>query len=356
MMLLLKERELKAVCVSEDTDLQGVIQTLENNGRGICLVVNSESKSLHGTITDGDIRRHLLDNGNLQCNAMNISSKDPIFAPINFSIDQYKEICNVNRIKQLPLIGDGRTLKGLFLLENSSVDYNNCRFVIMAGGKGTRLKPYTDNCPKPMLEVGGKPIIERIINKAKCEGFNKISISVNYLKEVIIDYLGNGEKFDVSIEYIYEDNPLGTAGGLSEMRPEEKRLLVTNGDVLTDVNYRDICDFHVINKSKATMGVKSYEWSSPFGVVETEGINIKSIREKPTYTSYINAGIYVLEAQCLKLLEKGEYCDMPNLFEKAKRKNYKTIVYPMHEPWIDVGRPNELMKARNNADANRGNK
>lgn len=346
-MLLLKELELDSICAHEDTNLQEVVKILEITGRGICLVVNSVDKKLYGTITDGDIRRHILDNGDLQSRAKIVASKDPISAPINFSTEQYRDICKVNRIKQLPLIGSDRQIKGLFLLDSNVEDYKDCRFVIMAGGRGTRLKPYTDNCPKPMLEVGGKPIIERIIAKASYEGFKNISISVNYLKEIIIEYLGNGEKLGVNIEYIHEDKPLGTAGSLSQLKKKEQHLFITNGDVLTDVSYKDICDFHIMNKSQATMAVKSYEWSSPFGVVETDGINIKSIKEKPVYTSYINAGIYCLDAKCLDLLAEEEYCDMPSLFDRVKNKKHKTIVYPMHEPWIDVGRPTELTKARN---------
>ena len=211
--------------------------------------------------------------------------------------------------------------------------------------------PLTTDCPKPLLKVGGLPIIEQIIRKAKAEGFHDITISVNYLKEMIKEYIGNGDKLGVNIKYIEESKPLGTAGCLSEFVPNKRNIVVTNGDVITDLSFDELCKYHEQNKAFGTMAVKNYEWASPYGVVETEGLNIREFKEKPIYHSYVNAGIYVLDHKAVDLLNKGEYCDMPTLFEMIKTTNKKTIVYPMHEPWIDVGRPSELEKARNNSTA-----
>jgi NDP-sugar pyrophosphorylase family protein len=216
----------------------------------------------------------------------------------------------------------------------------------MAGGKGTRLRPLTNKCPKPMLEVRGKPILERIVNKMRVEGLIDITICVNYLKEVIIDYFGAGESHGVNIEYIEEDMEMGTAGALGYLVSEKDDLLVTNGDVLTDVCYSEMINFHKIHKADATMAVKAYEWVNPYGVVDIDGIEIKGFREKPVYECHVNAGIYVIRSESLCDLNLNCRLDMPQLFENLKMIDRKTIVYPIHEPWIDVGRPDELEKAR----------
>lgn len=345
-MLILNSSELDRITINAEENITNIIKILENGGHGICLVVYGANKNLIGTITDGDIRRFLLIKGGLEGSAEDIAKANHISAPVNFSVEQYREICLVNNIKQLPLVGASKELIGLFLVDSKPTPTNDCRLIIMAGGKGSRLKPYTDNCPKPMLKVGGVPIIERIIRKARSEGIHHVSISVNHLKESITTYLGNGDWLGVEIKYLHEDIPLGTAGGLEKLDCKEDILLITNGDVLTDVNYVDICNYHCINDAKATMSVKSYEWSCPFGVVKTNGIEIIDIKEKPSYIDYVNAGIYVLDKDCLRLLDADTYCDMPTLFETIKVNHKKTIVYPMHEPWIDIGRPSELLKAR----------
>jgi NDP-sugar pyrophosphorylase family protein len=190
-------------------------------------------------------------------------------------------------------------------------------------------------------------MLEHIIERAKRDGFNHFLISLHYLGEMIEDYFGDGGKLGVNISYISEGVPLGTAGSLSLMtRRPMLPFIVTNGDVLTDIHYNDFLDFHIRQGAHATMAVRQHEIQNQFGVVRTNGVEIEGFEEKPVYRSHVNAGIYVLSPNVLDHLECGEHCDMPTLFERIKKKDGRTIVYPMHEPWLDVGRPEDLYKAR----------
>jgi len=219
--------------------------------------------------------------------------------------------------------------------------------VIMAGGEGTRLRPHTENCPKPLLPVGGKPMLEHIIERARAEGFLRFVLAIHYLGHMIEDYFGDGSRWQVQIDYLREESPLGTAGaiGLLDPRPNAP-FLVSNGDVLTDIRYGELLDFHCYHGASATMAVRLHEWQHPFGVVRTKGVDIIGFEEKPIARSHINAGIYVLEPMTLEALTPGERCDMPTLFSRLQERTVRTIVYPMHEPWLDVGRADDLRRAQ----------
>jgi len=208
--------------------------------------------------------------------------------------------------------------------------------------------PHTENCPKPLLPIAGKPMLEHIIERAKLEGFNHFVLSIGHLGDMIRSYFGNGERLGVQIDYLHEDHPLGTAGALSLLDPlPDAPFVVTNGDVITDVRYSELIDFHVRYSAIATMALRAYEWQNPFGVVQTQGVEIISFEEKPITRSHINAGVYVLDPVALSLLDSGKLCDMPTLFERLKQNGLYTIAYPMHEPWLDVGRPDDLITANN---------
>jgi NDP-sugar pyrophosphorylase family protein len=225
--------------------------------------------------------------------------------------------------------------------------FRNNTMVIMAGGKGTRLRPHTDNCPKPLLPIGGKPILEHIIARAKVSGFHRFVISLHYLGDMIKAHFGDGTKLGVSISYIEETIPMGTAGALSLLRDRlSAPFVVTNGDVLTDIDYGRLLDFHMSYAAQATMAVREHEWQNPFGVVRTDGIDIVTFEEKPIVKSHINAGVYALNPAVIQLLSPIDYCDMPTLFSLAKENSLRTIAYPMHEPWLDIGRPSDFEHAQ----------
>jgi NDP-sugar pyrophosphorylase family protein len=278
-----------------------------------------------------------------------IIHRDPLVVPPQWGRDTVLQLMQANKVHQLPVVDENRFVVGLHLWDELLVPSNRSNFmVIMAGGRGTRLGKHTQECPKPLLPIGGKPMLEYIIERAKAEGFKHFILAIHYLGHMIEDYFGDGEKLQINIEYLRENTPLGTAGalGLLQTRPTEP-FLVTNGDVLTDIRYAELLEFHNRHSAEATMAVRLHEWQHPFGVVKTNGVDIIGFEEKPVARSHINAGIYVLEPNVLDEIGTDEHCDMPTLFERVQNKSGRTIVYPMHEPWLDVGRAADLEKARN---------
>ncbi|PJZ58138.1 nucleotidyltransferase family protein [Leptospira barantonii] len=327
------------------SSIQDVIRNLDESALQIALIV-SENNQLIGTITDGDIRRGLLRGLDLNSPIESILFRESLVVTPQMSKDMVIQLMQANKIHQLPIVDDRRSVVGLYLWDEILAPSQRPNtFVIMAGGKGTRLMPHTENCPKPLLPVAGKPMLEHIISRAKSEGFHKFSIAIHYLGHMIEEYFGDGSRFDVNIEYIKEEEALGTAGALSLITklPSEP-FLVTNGDVMTDIRYGELLDFHVRHGASATMAVRLHEWQHPFGVVRTKGVDIVAFEEKPVYRSHVNAGIYALNPDALSSLEPKTHCDMPTLFSRLNSEGNRTIVYPMHEPWIDVGRPDDLEK------------
>ena len=331
----------------EDASLQQAIRCLDASGLQIAIVARPDG-CMVGTLTDGDIRRGLLRGLTLASPADDIIHREPLVVPPQWGRDTVLQLMQANKVHQLPVVDDRRRVVGLHLWDDLLAPAQRPNtMVVMAGGRGTRLLPHTEHCPKPLLPVGGKPMLEHIIERAKAEGFRRFVLAIHYLGYMIEDHFGNGDKWDVEIAYLREQTPLGTAGALSLLgqRPDDA-FLVTNGDVLTDIRYGELLDFHSRHRAAATMAVRLHEWQHPFGVVKTKGVDIVGFEEKPVSRSHINAGIYVLEPQALDLLGKDEHCDMPALFERLQQKAERAIVYPMHEPWLDVGRPDDLKLAR----------
>jgi dTDP-glucose pyrophosphorylase/CBS domain-containing protein len=320
--------------------LQDAIRNLDSSGLQIVIVVNDDG-SLAGTLTDGDIRRGLLRGLDLTSPVDSVFKRDPFVVPPELGREAILQLMRANGFNAIPVVGPQRKVTGLHLLnELLSPGRRANVMVIMAGGKGTRLLPHTQDCPKPLLPVGGKPMLEHIIERAKSEGFHRFVLAVHYLGHMIEEHFGDGSGWQVEIQYLRETTPLGTAGAMSLMHPRpEASFLVTNGDVLTDVRYGELLDFHCRNGAVGTMAVRLHEWQHPFGVVRTQGVDIVGFEEKPVTRSHINAGIYVLEPSALDALVTDEPCDMPTLFSRLQDKAGRTIVYPMHEPWLDVGRP-----------------
>lgn len=329
--------------------IQHAIHSLENSGSQIVLAV-SEGNKLAGTLTDGDIRRAFLKGHGLDSVIDDVVHSNPLVVPPEIGRDLVLQLMKVNKIHQLPIVDHDGVIVGLHVWDSivAPVAIDNM-MLIMAGGKGTRLRPHTENCPKPMLEVGGKPMLEHIIERAVTNGFQNFVISLHYLGHMIEDHFGDGSKYGVHIDYLREELPLGTAGCLSLLQKSpELPFIVTNGDVLTDIHYKEFLDFHLRHEAVATMAVRQHEIQNQFGVVKTKGVEIEGFEEKPVYRSHVNAGIYVLNPATLKHLEYQQHCDMPTLFDRVKKDAGRTIVYPMHEPWLDVGRPADLDVARNN--------
>ncbi len=329
------------------SSIQEAILNLDQSGLQIVLITAADGR-LCGTVTDGDVRRALLRGLNLQGRVDDIMFRSPMVAPPEVGREMVLQLMRANKIHQLPVVDAEHRVVGLHVWDEIiAPSRRDNMMVIMAGGLGKRLRPFTEDCPKPMLPVAGKPMLEHIIDRARAEGFSRFVLSVHYLGHMVEEYFGNGERWQISIDYLREDSPLGTAGAISLLNPQpDLPFLVTNGDVLTDINYAEMLDFHMHHGALATMAVRQHEWQHPFGVVRTKGIEIVGFEEKPIHRTHVNAGIYVLDPEALNVLTKGEACDMPTLFERLQNQGKSTIAYPMHEPWLDVGRPDDLERAR----------
>jgi len=326
--------------------IQQAIRNLDQVAIKIVLVVN-ERGELEGTISDGDIRRGLLKGLDLNSPIASVIRRDPLVVPPEMGRDTVMQLMVANKIHQIPVVDELHHVVGLHLWDEITTPTTRSNLmVIMAGGMGTRLHPHTENCPKPLLPVAGKPMLEHIIERAKSEGFSHFVLAIHYLGHMIEDYFSNGERLEVRIDYLREQSPLGTAGALGLLNPcPDAPFVVTNGDVITDIRYGELLDFHIRHNAAATMAVRVHEWQHPFGVVQTQGINIVGFEEKPVARSHINAGVYALAPDALSLLSADSHCDMPALFERLQAKALRTVAYPMHEPWLDVGRPDDLVVA-----------
>ena len=333
--------------LSNTANVKNAIEVLNDVKLKIILVVDENGK-FEGTILDGDIRRGLLRGLDLNSSIELITHRDALVVPSEMSRDLVLQLMIANKIQQIPIVDSKQQVIGLHLWDeiNKATIRSNL-MVIMAGGKGTRLHPQTANCPKPLLRVSGKPILEHIIERAKKEGFSNFVLAIHHLGHMIEDYFGNGARFGVTIEYLREEIPLGTAGGLSLLNPiPAEEFIVTNGDVITDIRFGEMLDFHKHQNAAATMAVRLHEWQNPFGVVQTDGIEIIRYEEKPVIRSHINAGVYIIDPSALVYLEKTAPCDMPFLLALLQKDLKRVIAYPIHEPWLDVGHPADLEKAQ----------
>lgn len=345
------EKRWQQALLTADSTLQQAIQNLDQVGIKIALVVNDQGQ-LKGTVSDGDIRRGLLKGLDLNSPIAAIIHRDALVVPPEMTTAMVMQLMVANKIQQIPVVDEQHRVVGLHLWDEITTQPTRSNLmVIMAGGKGIRLRPFTENCPKPMVRVAGKPMLEHIIERGKREGFRHFVLAIHYLGHMIEEYFGNGSCLDVQIDYLREQSPLGTAGALSLLNPRPNAaFVVANGDVITDIRYGELLDFHIRCEAAATMAVRIHEWQHPFGVVQTQGIDIVGFEEKPVARSHINAGVYALSPNTLLELAAETPCDMPTLFERLQAKAKRTVAYPMHEHWLDVGRPDDL--AQVDADIN----
>lgn len=339
------------ITVFKDQTIKEALEVIEKGAIKIAIVLD-EDKKVIGTITDGDIRRGLLNGLDLNSPIDNLYFKEPTIANINDSKESIIQKALSKKLYQIPIVDDSGKLVDIEDLATLlKVTTRRNRVVLMAGGLGTRLRPLTEDTPKPLLKVGNKPILETIIENFAKYGFINITISVNYKADMIRNYFGDGSKFGVNIDYVEETKRLGTAGALSllKSRPQEP-FFVMNGDLLTNVNFTHLLDFHSFENAVATMCVREYDFQVPYGVIELENSRIVSIQEKPVQKFFVNAGIYVLSPQVFEYIPKNEFYDMPTLFEKLIKSNLNPLSFPIHEYWLDIGRIEEFEKANNEYD------
>ena len=326
----------RSTVLQDNKKIRDAINRLNSSSLQIILVINKNNKFV-GTITDGDLRRGMFSGLNLNDNITKIINKKSAFVNPDLSYEDAKILMKANSIRHIPIIDKSKKIVGLHLLNDiSNISIPNT-FVIMAGGLGKRLRPFTKNTPKPMLKIGNKPILEHIILKAKSNGFKNFIISVHYLHQKITNYFQDWKKFNFKIKYIYEKIPKGTAAGLKKLKIKNKDpILVTNGDVISNVDYARIIEYHKNNKSDATVVIRNITQKNHYGVVKLKNTKVIGFEEKKSFIININTGIYVLNNNLLRLLN-NKHEDMPNFLEKLKKKNKKVIAYPIYESWVDIG-------------------
>jgi dTDP-glucose pyrophosphorylase len=314
-------------------------------------IIDAGQKRLIGVITDGDVRRAIMRGVDLASPALQIVNPKPKVCKRSATFEEIvRTLLSHNRITRLPVVDDHGFVVGLYRTEDLVANPFNrdIPVVLMAGGLGTRLRPFTDTVPKPMIDVGGRPILEHIIRRFVSQGFKHFYISVNYLAHVIKDHFGDGDAFDAKITYIEETERLGTAGSLRLLPKDIKGpFMVMNGDLLTAANFAAIADYHLETGADATMCLREYTVQVPYGVVEQSDGRFIAIEEKPMHRHYINGGIYVLDSSILKLLPESGYFDMPSLFDNLMQKNPSAAaVFPLREYWCDIGQIADLERAR----------
>lgn len=344
-------KNIEDIIVKETTSIKEVLQIIDKSSKQLAIVVD-KNKKLLGTISDGDIRRALLNNMSLNETVKNIYFKNPTVANINNSKEEIINICRVKKIHQIPVVDDNGNLIGIEILDELiSKEEKINKVILMVGGLGTRLRPLTENTPKPMLKVGNKPILQTIVEKFAEYGYTNIVMCVNYKSHMIQDYFGDGKEFGVNIEYVLENQRMGTAGALSLLKnkPNEP-FFVMNGDLLTNVNFEHLHNYHLSNNSLGTMCVREYDFQVPYGVVNIKNSKIVSIEEKPTHKFFVSAGIYMLSPEVLEYIPENQFYDMPTLFEKIISKGKNAISFPLREYWLDIGRIEEYKKANEEYD------
>ena len=339
-------KNIEDIIVKESTSILEVLQIIDKSSKQLAIVVD-DNKRLLGTISDGDIRRALLNNISLNESVKDIYFKTPTVANINNSKEEIINICRVKKIHQIPIVDDNGNLIGIEILDEliKPKDKTN-KVILMVGGLGTRLRPLTETTPKPMLKVGNKPILQTIVEKFAEYGYTNIIMCVNYKSHIIQDYFKDGSDFGVNIEYILENQRMGTAGALSLLKDKPNEpFFVMNGDLLTNVNFEHLHNYHIATNSIGTMCVREYDFQVPYGVVNIKDSKIASIEEKPTHKFFVSAGIYMLSSEVLNYIPENQFYDMPTLFEKIISEGKNAISFPLREYWLDIGRMEEYKKA-----------
>lgn len=336
----------KKIMVYENTSILETIRILDESSLQIVIVVDDVNR-LVGTVTDGDVRRGLIREVSLQEPITTIMNRHPIHVNKMTPLFKVKQLMSEKQLRQIPIVNEKKEVIDIkFIDDFFHQRLHDNTVILMAGGLGTRLRPLTDNCPKPLLKVGDTPILEIILKNFIEQGFHDFVISVNYKKEMIEEYFGNGEKWGISIRYLHESKRMGTAGALDMFQPtNDLPMIVMNGDLLTKLDFEQLLNFHEEHEADATMCVRQYDYQVPYGVIKTETYKLVEIEEKPVQQFFVNAGIYVLNPDMLTYIPKDTFYDMPELFEKLLSLQKNPVVFPVREFWLDIGRKEDFAKA-----------
>jgi dTDP-glucose pyrophosphorylase len=334
---------VERICLDPEATLRTAIERIDSGAIEIALVVD-EQRRLLGTVTDGDVRRALLAGAGLDDPVDQIVHRDPITAEPDAGDALLLGLMTEHSVAQVPLVADGRVLdivclRDLVSASGSGSAETDHPVVLMAGGTGMRLRPLTEKTPKPMLPVGGRPLLETVLGQVRDAGFSRVLMAVSYRAEVIEEHFGDGSRFGVDIEYLHERRPLGSAGALRLAAAElDRPFVVMNADLLTNVKLAALMRFHCEEHNVVTVGVRRYALELPYGVLEMDGTRVRSLREKPSLGFFINAGLYAVDPAAISLISTlSERFDMTDLVEAALAAGARVGGFPVREYWLDVG-------------------
>ncbi|HYB96494.1 MAG TPA: nucleotidyltransferase family protein [Vicinamibacterales bacterium] len=344
--------DCSGILVRPSDTLRHVMERIDRAASGIALVVDDQGRLL-STVTDGDVRRAILHGFRLDVTLAEWSEQQPeqgnrrpTTASVGTPVPELLRIMEREGINHLPLVDQSGRVTELARRADFVADTSGVTALLMAGGEGKRLRPLTGDTPKPMLKVGDRPLIEHTVERLRDAGITRVSIATHYLASHIMEHFGNGGRFGVAIDYVNEDRPLGTAGALSMAEPWESTLLVMNGDIHTHLDPRMMLSFHREAGATMTVAVRQYDMQVPYGVVETEGVKIRALREKPTIELFVNAGVYLLEPGVRRFLTSGEVLDMTTLIDRLLAGGERVVSFPISEYWIDIGRHDDYAQAQ----------
>jgi dTDP-glucose pyrophosphorylase/CBS domain-containing protein len=344
--------DLQSLCILPTASIREAMACIDSNSKEIALVVDQQGYLL-GTVTDGDIRRAILAAFDLDSQVNDLlqnrtckPNPKPVTALIGTSETELLQAMKKDFLRHIPLVDDHQRLVDLVMLRDL-VEAGELllQAVIMAGGFGNRLRPLTESLPKPMLPVGDKPLLELIIGQLRQSGIRNVHVTTHYKGEVIEKYFGDGQEHGVRMSYVGECEPLGTAGALCRLADCRDPLLVINGDVLTSVDFRAMLNFHEDHAADMTIAVKQYDIEVPYGVIDSNGVEITGISEKPVISQFINAGIYLLNPGVCGLVPQGRRYDIPDLVRRLLEEHYRVVSFPVREYWQDIGRPEDYERA-----------
>jgi dTDP-glucose pyrophosphorylase/CBS domain-containing protein len=339
------------LCLTADRSVREAITCIDENRRGIALIVDGDGRLLD-TVTDGDIRRAILAGVDLDAPVERLRERRrhspypaPVTAPIGTEPAALVRLMQERKLQQIPLLDAEQRVAGLVTLrELLPEELLPLQAVVMAGGYGQRLRPLTDDLPKAMLPIGQRPLLELILQQLQQAGVRQVNLMTHYKAEVIANHFGDGQRFGVGIRYVREDQPLGTAGSLGMLETGDAPLLVMNGDIMTQVDFRAMLDFHREHQADMTVAVRQHEVAVPYGVVELRGVEITGIAEKPTIRRFIIAGIYLLGPGVCRTIPRGQRYDMTDLIARLVREGRRVVSFPIREYWVDIGHAENYQK------------
>ena len=342
--------------VSADTSVQDALGKLEKSGKGL-LVVTDDTGHFLGSLSDFAIRQGIVDGHNLTESVRLWLNRQPqstatLSAKVSSDNQTLLKLMDSHNIEHLPLLDDGRCCT-VVSRHDLTAERIPIQGVIMAGGFGTRLRPLTIDLPKPMLPVGGRPLLELIVRHLAGTGIDKVHVSTFYKAEKIIEHFGQGERFGVELTYLFEDQPLGTAGAVGLVPSSDDKLLVMNGDILTSVNVRSLLAYHRRHGAALTVGVRTHQYKIPYGVINNDGARVRRITEKPTMSYFVNAGIYLLEPVAREHIPEGRRFDMTDLMDSLLQADLTVACFPILEYWLDIGQHADYQQAQEDVKTGR---